>query len=449
MERRSMKIALLILVMATPYLIIPSVYGAETRTATLNPLADSYVDSESPNSNFGGSSTLSVLGYNSTSKCIEAGTFTVYPLSYESYGLYGAKKDEWIKGSFQVTAGGNLDIEFYFMDKANFDKYKGGQPFDYIIYAKRVTTYELATTIPKEDTYYLVFDNTFSIITSKTISLSDVWSTKIYTEIPFFMFDLSSIPLGATINAATLRVYAYYVGETQKVNAVRCTNITWKETELNYNNAPFKDLVWLQTPWQPPSATLSEAYKYYNWTITDEVKAARQTGKLTMILMVLPYVTTYHSVGLYSKEGSDKPVLEISYTYASVSLSLSSTSITQGETLTLSASTDPQQTAGTLKLQYSLDGNTWLDITSISGGSASYPWNPPKTGTIYFKASWTITWEDESYTATSNTKTLHVSSPQPLGDLFTIILIVAVVCAIAAIVTVAAYKTKAKRKTET
>lgn len=446
MEIRSTNVALLVVALVASYFMIPDTQAAETRTLTLNPVADSYVDSESPNSNFGGSSRLSVLGYNSTYKLIEAGAFTVSALSYNYYSLYGLEKNEWIRGSFQVNEGGNLDIDFYLMDKANFDKYAAGQPFDYIVYAEKVTTYLFATTISEEGTYYLVFDNTFSIIASKTVSLSDVWSTKIYTKIPFFMFDLSNIPPDATINAATLRVYAYYVGETQKVNAVRCTNTTWEEVEINYNNAPFKDLAWQERPWQPPSATLSEAYKYYSWTITDEVKAARPTGKLTMALMVLPYVTTYNSISLDSKEGSDKPVLEISYTYASVSLSLSSTSTTEGESLTISASTDPQQSGGTLKLQYSADGNTWLDITSASGGGTTYAWVPPETGTIHIKASWTITWDGRSYVATSNVETLQVSSQSPLSDISTIISIIAVAFIIVAVVTIVAYKMKAKPK---
>jgi hypothetical protein len=67
---------------------------------------------------------------------------------------------------FTVTAGG--DIDFYVFDEYNYNMWKSGHASSPIVYKSRVTSYKGDVHLPNGK-YYLVWDNSYSIITPKTL----------------------------------------------------------------------------------------------------------------------------------------------------------------------------------------------------------------------------------------------------------------------------------------
>ena len=55
-------------------------------------------------------------------------------------------------------------------------------------------------------------------------------------------FDLSSIAAGQVITSATLSVYPFYAG-IREMNVQRCSNISWSESTITWNNAPNGDMI--------------------------------------------------------------------------------------------------------------------------------------------------------------------------------------------------------------
>ncbi len=72
---------------------------------------------------------------------------------------------------FEVIAGGNMEIDFYLVDSYNYQRFKDDLSFSvYKIY--EATTYASFTyTIPKDDTFYAIFDNPAIFIFTKTVEI--------------------------------------------------------------------------------------------------------------------------------------------------------------------------------------------------------------------------------------------------------------------------------------
>lgn len=105
------------------------------------------------------------LGSNqiSESRVIPAGSYLAYPVSME--------EDDKIEVSFEVILGGNLDINVWVVDSANYLRYEDGESFYYKIGLERYVNSDFQYTAITSDTYYVIFSNTFSLITSKTVDI--------------------------------------------------------------------------------------------------------------------------------------------------------------------------------------------------------------------------------------------------------------------------------------
>ena len=89
---------------------------------------------------------------------INAGThYTVYITDAETGGT--------IDGDFTVTSGN--DVEFFICDSDNYDRFLNSLSTSVYLHRSRTTTYSFDFTIPSDDTWYVVFSNEYSFITSK------------------------------------------------------------------------------------------------------------------------------------------------------------------------------------------------------------------------------------------------------------------------------------------
>jgi len=130
---------------------------------------------------------------------------------------------------------------------------------------------------------------------------------------------------------------------------------------------------------------------------------------------------------------------------SNVTFDISSSSITLGESVTISGTVS--NSTGTIAevdvtILFRLTGTTgWTNITTVtadSTGSYIYDWTPTKAGTYEVKASWAG--DADTYGAESEVKTLEVAS-----DPIPILVIVAALAVVAVVVAIAVYLLKVRK----
>jgi hypothetical protein len=76
-----------------------------------------------------------------------------------------------LKIEFEVTDGGNKDVDFYILDSENYDKWNNSESFTYLVFRNRALYANINFIVPNNGTFYVIFSNSFSIITSKTVEI--------------------------------------------------------------------------------------------------------------------------------------------------------------------------------------------------------------------------------------------------------------------------------------
>lgn len=78
--------------------------------------------------------------------------------------------DVTVLGSFTASGGSGNDVEVFIMDDTNFTNWKNGHSYAAIYTSGRVTTDSINVAITASGNYHLVYSNTFSWISTKTVS---------------------------------------------------------------------------------------------------------------------------------------------------------------------------------------------------------------------------------------------------------------------------------------
>jgi len=73
---------------------------------------------------------------------------------------------------FEVTAGGNKDITVYVLDEEDYNNFAADESFSYYKYYEKYHSGSFDFTAPSSDTYYVIFDNSFSTFTAKTVEVN-------------------------------------------------------------------------------------------------------------------------------------------------------------------------------------------------------------------------------------------------------------------------------------
>jgi hypothetical protein len=111
-------------------------------------------------------------------------TFVVQPGDANAYcGSFPSGTTLYI--TVKVLSGGNRDINFWVMDESEWRVFKAGGSFYYYTTPsrQRVTEASITWNPPSNERICFVFDNTFSIITSKTVYAKIVASREEYTYV--------------------------------------------------------------------------------------------------------------------------------------------------------------------------------------------------------------------------------------------------------------------------
>ena len=87
------------------------------------------------------------------------------------YFTFDLEENDELIIEFEVTAGANQDVDFYILNSENYDKWLNSESFSYYIFRNRAVYATINFMAPDDDTFYVIFSNSFSIITSKTVEI--------------------------------------------------------------------------------------------------------------------------------------------------------------------------------------------------------------------------------------------------------------------------------------
>ncbi len=155
-------------------------------------------------------------------------------------------------------------------------------------------------------------------------------------HIGYLRFDLSTI-FGSVISA-TLELYTSYVSETHNIGIHACSDNSWDELTINYENRPFYDPVALNTTLVASDST------WYSWTVTDSIQNALNDGKISFSVVSedlhdTAWIRFESRDQQYSWKEEYRPVLKIVYSEtetAETSINSETSDITSPSTFEIS-----------------------------------------------------------------------------------------------------------------
>jgi hypothetical protein len=119
----------------------------------------------------------SQLRYIPITNTITNGALTVNATAYSSYqftvpnGVTGVS----VNGHFTASGGMGNDIIAYILDEDGFVNFKNGHPANTFYNSGKITQGTIGAVLPNTSgTYYLVFDNRYSLITPKAVQVNAV-----------------------------------------------------------------------------------------------------------------------------------------------------------------------------------------------------------------------------------------------------------------------------------
>lgn len=122
----------------------------------------------------------------------------------------------------------------------------------------------------------------------------------------YIMFDLSNIHSGVTVQNAQLKLYALYVGTPADVEIYRCSDTSWDESSVTWNNAPSYSSSYEN------KVFINSKDRWYSWDVTKYVQDYQTSDKIAFVLRTR---TSDGSPSFYSKEywsdNNKHPILEI------------------------------------------------------------------------------------------------------------------------------------------
>ncbi len=244
--------------------------------------------------------------------------------------------------------------------------------------------------------YVLYYYNFFNILGCGQTRIIQTW----------LKFDISGIPPGATIVGASLSASLSYARVPASVGVYFVSSNAWSQASITWNNAPLSSVS--ATPLS--STYVANTTANYFWDVSSGVAAAVPAGgRLTLVLH--PTTSEGTNVNGWIVFVASSMHLSVTYSYASVAVSLSTNPIQYGNSVLITGNTNPSQSQGTFQLQYSLDQFSWFVIGTQNGGSYTGDWTPPSVGTYYIRGVWQTTWNNgaNNYMAVSSVSTLVVT----------------------------------------
>ncbi|MGC8622315.1 MAG: emp24/gp25L/p24 family protein [Caldisphaera sp.] len=125
------------------------------------------------NSGYNSGATSSGPTYVTQTVTIFSGSAAVNPGSYYaiSFSVPSNAINVQLSGSLTASGGSGNDVRVYVMDSTNYINWQNGHSASAYYTTGQETAFNINVGLPDgAGTYYVVFDNTFSIISSKTVT---------------------------------------------------------------------------------------------------------------------------------------------------------------------------------------------------------------------------------------------------------------------------------------
>ncbi|HEX6561968.1 MAG TPA: hypothetical protein VF016_08090 [Nitrososphaera sp.] len=115
---------------------------------------------------------LSSVGKSKHSIQLMSGNVAVNPGHYQSYqfNVPSGATNTKVTGTFYASGGSGNDIVVTILSQTDYINWQNGHSSSTNYNSGKVTTGNINTNLPDGETYYLVFDNSFSIISAKNVS---------------------------------------------------------------------------------------------------------------------------------------------------------------------------------------------------------------------------------------------------------------------------------------
>ncbi len=97
---------------------------------------------------------------------VPRGALQSVPFTIDADRMQGAR----VVGRFEAAGGRGNDVEVFITDADGLVNLQNGHPADVLYQSGKVTTGEIAVSVPKAGSYFLVFNNRFSVFSDKFIS---------------------------------------------------------------------------------------------------------------------------------------------------------------------------------------------------------------------------------------------------------------------------------------
>jgi len=96
---------------------------------------------------------------------VDPGYFDYTPFNVTAGGM-----NVTVTGNFSASGGTGNDIEVYIMNSTQYNSWYNGNQTSVYYDSGQVTASNISLSLPPGQSYYLIFDNSFSSISSKTVS---------------------------------------------------------------------------------------------------------------------------------------------------------------------------------------------------------------------------------------------------------------------------------------
>jgi len=228
-----------------------------------------------------------------------------------------------------------------------------------------------------------------------------------YVRRTWIRFDLSSIPAGAIITSAKLKLYYYGYGGTnpsgRTIECHHCTDDSWTESGIKWTNAPNSQCAGSATDLE----TVPASYGWMEWVVTSDVQSDFSGDKKVSWRLKdsAEGGSTNRRVNWASKEHTTaawRPVLEVTYVLEGFSISLDPTDVSMPNKVSSETTVDVivTPTGG-------WTGDVTLSVSGLPAGvSYSFTTNPVTLSGSDVETTLTLHVDSET---TADTYTVTVS----------------------------------------
>jgi hypothetical protein len=95
---------------------------------------------------------------------------SIISYQYYQFTVPSGASDIQVSGTFTASGGSENDIKVYVLDITNFVNWKNGHTASTYYNGGQLTTGNISATLPSDGTYFLVYDNTFSVFSQKNVN---------------------------------------------------------------------------------------------------------------------------------------------------------------------------------------------------------------------------------------------------------------------------------------